>query len=424
MAGYNWLDIIQNQAKKVAPRQEWQGTDNGFVTVDDNIWEWTSPEGKKYTIRPNDSYESMQGGGWKVNPKWQVTTDTDAYGNWRTKSGDPRDFITQGIDESGNLVGDPFFHRKNTSFVNFRDSMKIPAAMVASMFLGPEIMAMAEGGGAAGAVAGGLTGWDAAMADLVASASPFGASALPSTAAAGGSLLGGLGDAISSAGSAIKSGIGSLIGGDGLGGLLGNVGVGDIIKGVGAIAGAVDGSKKKDNTATNVKTLDPRIDSRVFGAGGLLENADKWFNANKATGQNETMVNAQNWMRGMLQHPGVQQGLMTMGGRGMNMMEQPVAGNPFAAPGAAWSPLQQGGQQSPPPGMGAPGAGGGPVAGIEPWFGRGQPHDSFVRGPDGMWMGPDGRPISREDPRKRASTPGGGGLLGPIYAFGGPGGVM
>lgn len=106
-------------------------------------------------------------------------------------------------------------------------------------------------------------------------------------------------------------------------------GVGDLAKlGITAL-GAYEGYKGNDPATTaNTRTLDPRIDSRVFGDGGLMSNVDSWYQQNKS-GQNEQMKKSQEWLRGMLSSPEAQQGLARMYGSSQGLLSQPVAGNPF-----------------------------------------------------------------------------------------------
>jgi hypothetical protein len=105
---------------------------------------------------------------------------------------------------------------------------------------------------------------------------------------------------------------------------------------VAGLLGAVAGSQgTPGGTQTNQRTLDPRIDSLVFGSngsGGLLGDAMNWYQANKS-GQNDTMRTAQTQQQAMLTDPRVLEGLYTMGGRGIGMMQQPIASNPFTRPG-------------------------------------------------------------------------------------------
>lgn len=103
----------------------------------------------------------------------------------------------------------------------------------------------------------------------------------------------------------------------------------DLLK-LGTIAaGAAAGAQEQPGeTATNTRTLDPRIDPRVFGDGGLLSNADQWYQQNKS-GQNDQMRQAQEWMRGLLSSPQATQGIAQMAQTGQGLLSAPIAGNPF-----------------------------------------------------------------------------------------------
>lgn len=99
------------------------------------------------------------------------------------------------------------------------------------------------------------------------------------------------------------------------------------------IYGAVQGNKGTPaQTQTNQRSLDPRLDAVVFGQngqGGLLSDAQAWYQANKS-GQNATMRTAQQQMQGLLTDPRLTQGLYQMGGAGLGLLSQPIAGNPYA----------------------------------------------------------------------------------------------
>ena len=96
--------------------------------------------------------------------------------------------------------------------------------------------------------------------------------------------------------------------------------------------GAYEGSQEQPGPETaQQKQLDPRIDSRVFGQNGLLESADAQFQKNKATGQNETMVQAQDWLRGLLTSPEMQQGLRSQYNASQGLFN--MGPNPFGRGG-------------------------------------------------------------------------------------------
>lgn len=217
--------------------------------------------------------------------------------------------------------------------------------------------AMGGAGAGAGASSGGLTGVDAAMADYAASGGGAGLFGGGGAAAGGIGTLGALPEVPGQVASMSTMGqftmpelasaayvptMGELGAGAGLLSAAGKGagaasgaanalgGYGDLAKlGITAL-GAYEGYQGNDpTTSTNVRTLDPRIDSKVFGTGGLLSNADEQFQRNKATGQNDTMRQSQEWLRGMLSSPEAQQGLANMYGSSQGLLRAPVAGNPF-----------------------------------------------------------------------------------------------
>ena len=122
-------------------------------------------------------------------------------------------------------------------------------------------------------------------------------------------------------------------GGGGLSDLLGGLNGSDLLKYGGALAGAISGAKGVPGASqTTKRELDPRLDSAVFGPGGLLQSETDWFNKNKATGMNQQMTDATQWQRGLLSDPRLTTGLYTQGGAGLGLLQRPVAGNPFADP--------------------------------------------------------------------------------------------
>ncbi|MDQ5947316.1 MAG: hypothetical protein QG619_2748, partial [Pseudomonadota bacterium] len=211
-------------------------------------------------------------------------------------------------------------------------------AIAAAVIAGGAYGASAMGGAGAGAGAGGgLTGVDAAMADYAASGGGAGLFGGGGAAAGGIGTLGTLPEvpgqvaSMSTMGQFTMPELASAAYvptmaelGAGAGGLLSAAGkgagaasgaanalgeYGDLAKlGITAL-GAYEGYKGNDPaTSTNVRTLDPRIDSRVFGEGGLMSNADSWYHAT-TSGQTEQMQKSQEWLRGMLSSPEAQQGL-------------------------------------------------------------------------------------------------------------------
>lgn len=96
------------------------------------------------------------------------------------------------------------------------------------------------------------------------------------------------------------------------------------------VVGGLMGGKKgaTDQVSTNAKSMDPRIDSRYFGEGGLLSDLDKWYSANK-TGINPDMQAGLDHMKSVYQSPLATQGYERMGNVGYDLMGRGVAGNPF-----------------------------------------------------------------------------------------------
>lgn len=106
---------------------------------------------------------------------------------------------------------------------------------------------------------------------------------------------------------------------------------------LGAIAGPViggllGGSKGATNqTKSNVKSMDPRIEALYFGSdgsGGLLGDLNKWYGENKS-GINPDMQAGLNHMKSVYQSPLATQGYERMGNAGYDLMGRGVAGNPF-----------------------------------------------------------------------------------------------
>ena len=93
------------------------------------------------------------------------------------------------------------------------------------------------------------------------------------------------------------------------------------------VIGGLLGGGGSQQTQSTQQTLDPRMESAIYGDGGLLSGAKDWYAANK-TGLNDQMLTGMNnqWN----QHGASQQGFNQMQGAGMGLMGQGVAGNPFA----------------------------------------------------------------------------------------------
>ena len=217
------------------------------------------------------------------------------------------------------------------------------AAPVAAWGAGLGTVGLGEAAGAAGGgaaemvngaflgegVASGVPAWDFAAAKAALGSGALGEAAKYGTSALTSTLAG-----PNVAGGAAAAGGGTAAAAGGGGGLLGGAAGTGLAKlatiGLGAAAGA-EGSDA--TTATNTRSMDPRIDSRVFGPGGVMELADQQFRANP-TGQNATMVQGQNMLRGLLGSPDVAASLTNMARAGEGLMGTRVASNPFAN----WTP--------------------------------------------------------------------------------------
>ena len=171
---------------------------------------------------------------------------------------------------------------------SFRDFLILAAGLTGA---GALTAAGAGAAGAAGAAgtggatgAGGLTGYDAAMADLAASAGPgFGATT------AGGGLLGTLGT------------VGSTLGG-----------ASSLLGPAATLLGAAAGAQGQDKTTTETRKTDPRVDPYLFGNNGqpgLLQYAYNQLSRDQSP---ESLAN-----------------LEKMKSTGMGLLSQPVAGNGF-----------------------------------------------------------------------------------------------
>lgn len=104
-----------------------------------------------------------------------------------------------------------------------------------------------------------------------------------------------------------------------------------------SLLGGLLGSQGKQETSTNQKTTDPRIDPYIYGANGVLPAAQNWYNQNKS-GMNDQMVTGMNnqWNQLAASKPGWD----NMQSMGMQLMQGGIAGNPFTQSGGG-----QGGSQ-------------------------------------------------------------------------------
>lgn len=189
------------------------------------------------------------------------------------------------------------------------------AALGGGMFLGPGLLAGAGGGAdgmalAEGAYPSSITG---------AAGGATGAVGAGGAVAGSGASGGGLGSLLGTSGGVLGTGlsagnVGSLIGA--AGGLLGN------------------GSGLNSATQTTQNTVDPRLAKYLYGPdgnGGLLGSVGQLYQQQMQTGglnplQQQGIASQQS----VLQDPRYMQGFNQMRGVGSGLLNQPIAGNPFA----------------------------------------------------------------------------------------------
>ncbi len=113
----------------------------------------------------------------------------------------------------------------------------------------------------------------------------------------------------------------------------------NILKTIGTVGSIAEGLKDTPDpnnfTQTTTKNLDPRISTAIFGADGNsgLFGDLMAFKNKYPTGQNQTMIDAQNGLRGLLTDPRVMNGYFTMGGTGLGLLNQGIAPNPWKPKG-------------------------------------------------------------------------------------------
>ena len=163
--------------------------------------------------------------------------------------------------------------------------------------------------GAAPAAAGAALGNGAFIGEGVASGIPAWDAA--AAAAGGAGLLGN-----------IKSGI------DALGGMK------TIAPLLGAAAGAASSGSGAE--ATQQSKIDPRMEAMLYGSGGLLGQAQSYFNANK--NPNADMVAGADMRRKFLTDPSYAQGYGQLKTQGLGLLGGGVAGNPYTNGQASLSP--------------------------------------------------------------------------------------
>lgn len=95
---------------------------------------------------------------------------------------------------------------------------------------------------------------------------------------------------------------------------------------IGPIVGGLLGSQGNETKRTQQYTGDPRFDEYMYGAGGVLPAAARWYGQNQ-TGLNDQMLTGMNnqWAQLGASKPGFDQMQQT----GMGLLGGPVAGNPF-----------------------------------------------------------------------------------------------
>jgi hypothetical protein len=98
-----------------------------------------------------------------------------------------------------------------------------------------------------------------------------------------------------------------------------------------ATIGALTQDNSTDGTTTTTKSLDPRLASIVFGAdgnSGVVGDLKSWAAANP-TGQNQTMRDAQNGLRDLLNNPNLLDSFYRQGAAGNALIANGVAPNPW-----------------------------------------------------------------------------------------------
>jgi len=193
-------------------------------------------------------------------------------------------------------------------------------------------------GAAAEPVAGGFTGsFDAALSAMPDAATSFSLGSSPlSSAALDATLMGGIGTGLPAYGTTALGALGAVsAAAGGGGGLLSSLSdftgirsLADLSK-LAPLAALIKGPDDPP-TNTTTRTLDPRIDAAVFGPGGSFEAMKSWFDANKATGQNDTMRNAQTQLRNTLTSPELLAIQKQQADAAKGLLGTQVASNPFA----------------------------------------------------------------------------------------------
>jgi hypothetical protein len=234
-------------------------------------------------------------------------------------------YRTDVVDMNGNLQRSNV-HDAGADKYGFGDMAKLAAVALGANALGSALgqPSMFSSGLLGSSTAPGLTGADAAMADLAASGglTPASMGGAAGAAAVGGAAGGG------------AAGLGSLAGGMSgkvIGGLLG------------AAAGAANSG---DKTQTTQQRLDPRMEAMLYGAdgkGGYLGAAADWFNQNK--GGNPLMLQGAQMMADFYRSPQYTEGYNSLRSTGLGLLNTPMAGNPFTQ-GGAQLPAMGGGMPS------------------------------------------------------------------------------
>lgn len=107
------------------------------------------------------------------------------------------------------------------------------------------------------------------------------------------------------------------------------------VSAIGTIAGGLLGGKKgaTNQTTSNAKSMDPRVESMYFGSngsGGLLGDLNNWYSQNKS-GLNSDMQAGLDHMKSVYQSPLATQGYDRMANTGYDLMGRGVAQNPFTS---------------------------------------------------------------------------------------------
>lgn len=95
-----------------------------------------------------------------------------------------------------------------------------------------------------------------------------------------------------------------------------------------SVLGGLLGSEGSSSTQSTQQTLDPRMADAVYGAGGVIPQAQAWYKANQGGLNNQMLTGMDNsWA----QLGNSKQGFDQMQNLGMGLLGGGAAGNPFAS---------------------------------------------------------------------------------------------